>query len=80
MDLPMKLDQYIDCFWTNEAPYFIPALLTNPQDEIVNYTYWNDPDDFDRQVFGEGVIATRKLEQKHHVTRRTKIYTPTNSV
>ena len=58
----MTLTQYVDCFWADRAPYLVPALTTDPSDEIVNYTYWTKPDEFDRMMFGEEVIATRKLE------------------
>ena len=58
----MTLTQYVDCFWADQAPYFIPALLTKDDDEVVNYTYWSTPEEFDKLMFGEDVIATRKLE------------------
>ena len=58
----MTLAQYVDCFWADDAPYFIAALVTDPQDQIVNYTNWTEPSEYDRMLFGEDVIATRKLE------------------
>ena len=30
--IPMTLTQYVDCFWADQAPYFIPALLTKDDD------------------------------------------------
>ena len=76
----MTLTQFIDCFWVDRAPYLMPALLIDPSDEIVNYTYWTKADEFDRIMFGEEVIATRKLEKKHVRTSRNRLYTPTNTV
>ena len=62
MPIPMSLTQYVDCFWADNAPYFIPALITDPNDQVINYTFWTKPDEFDKMMFGDDVIATRKLE------------------
>ena len=62
MIVPMTLTQYMDCFWADDAPYFIPALLTNPLDEVINYSYWEELDETDRWLFGEEAISTRKIE------------------
>ena len=47
MVLQMSLDDYMACFWDDDAPYYIPAHLNNKMtgegDRVVNYTNWYDP-------------------------------------
>ena len=40
----MSLDDFMDAFWADDAPYLVPAILNDPKDEIVNYTDWVELD------------------------------------
>ena len=39
----------------------IPAMLRNEEDEIINYSNWTDPDEADRELFGNDVISVMKI-------------------
>ena len=73
--LGLTLDQFMGCFWDNQAPYLIPALLRNEEDEIVNYSNWTEPDETDRELFGQDVISVMKVQKKIHTTPQMRLYT-----
>ena len=56
MVVPLSFTQFMECFWSDAAPYYIPAFLSKEKDQIVNYSNWSDPTDFDKHVFGDNVI------------------------
>ena len=80
MVLPMSLDEYMDCFWADEAPFFIPGHLTGPEDRIVNYTNWLEPTDEDELLFSSDVIAYRMVEKDLQDSLYTQIWSTINSV
>ena len=43
--LPLKLDQYWEAFWADDAPYYFPAARgrIEPDDEVLTLTKWNIP-------------------------------------
>lgn len=71
--LPMPLDDYMECFWTDEAPYFVPAVLKSRDDKVVNYTYWGDPTLDDIYMFGGDVVSSRTIEKTVHTSLYTKL-------
>lgn len=66
--LPLSLSLYMDTFWADSAPYYLPALLANEKDKVINWTTWTDPDDDDKESFGKDVLTTRKIEKKLHTS------------
>ena len=75
MVLGLTLEQFMGCFWDDSAPYMIPALLRNEEDTIVSYSSWSDPDDADREIFGQDVISVMKLQKKINATPEMRLYT-----
>ena len=63
------------CFWDDSAPYMIPAMLRNEEDEIVNYSNWTEPEESDREMFGNDVISVMKIQKKIHTTPELRLYT-----
>ena len=53
----------------------IPALLRGEEDEIVSYSNWTEPDDTDREIFGQDVISVMKVQKKIHTTPQMRLYT-----
>ena len=51
----------MDCFWDDSAPYMIPAMLRNEEDEIVKYSNWTEPEEADREMFGNDVLSVMKI-------------------
>ena len=65
----------MDCFWDDSAPYMIPAMLRNEEDEIVNYSNWTEPAEMDREMFGNDVISVMKIQKKIHTSPELRLYT-----
>ena len=65
----------MECFWDDSAPYMIPAMLRNEEDEIVNYSNWTEPEEVDREMFGNDVISVMKIQKKIHTTPELRLYT-----
>ena len=80
MVLPLSLDDYMDCFWADEAPFFIPGHLTGPEDRIVNYTNWLEPTHDDAFRFSTDVIAYRMVEKDLQDSLYTRIWSTINSI
>ena len=78
--LPMSLDNFMDCFWADEAPFFLPGHLTGPEDKVVNYTNWLDPSADDQLLFGPKVIASRLIEKDLEDALYTKMWSTINTV
>lgn len=75
MVVPVTFSQFMDCFWADSAPYFIPAWMRSDEDVVVNYTNWSEPTEDAKFVFGDDVISIRKIEKKVHTTAKTRLYT-----
>ena len=63
MVLPMSLTEFMDCFWADDAPFFLPGKMMGQDGYIVNYTDWFDPRLRDTMIFGEDVQSTRLVEK-----------------
>ena len=63
MVLFMSLSEFMECFWADEAPFFVPGLLFGQEDKVVNYTGWYEPTLEDTTIFGDDVISVRKVEK-----------------
>jgi len=40
---PLTLEEYWDCYWSDNAPYYVQALERDPEDEMLSNTAWSDP-------------------------------------
>jgi hypothetical protein len=80
MVVPLSLDDFMECFWADDSPYFIPAIETAPTDEIVQYSLWADPTEEDKAMFGDSIISIRKIEKKVHVGLMSKLYAAPNVI
>lgn len=74
IDLP--IEHVYDCFWADEAPYLLPAVLRKGHDYIVNWTLWTDPGAEDREFFGPTVNSVRKFEKRIPSSHTDRLYTP----
>ena len=41
--LDMSLEQYWDCFYANNAMYYVSDIQKDPLDKFVSQTEWHDP-------------------------------------
>lgn len=41
--VPLSLDQFWDAFWSDDAPYYVPARPRDPGDVLLSYTNWSTP-------------------------------------
>jgi hypothetical protein len=48
--------------------------LRKENNYVVNWTLWADPSAEDKEIFGENVIAVRKLEQRIPSTHTERLY------
>ena len=49
--VPMSLEQFWDAFWSDDAPYYLPARPRDEEDELLNYTNWGTPSPgFEREL------------------------------
>lgn len=64
----MSLERFWDCFWSDDAPYFIPAIIRDPEDTFTSTTAWydNPSPGFEVMNLGDGnmnVIKERYIEK-----------------
>lgn len=78
--VPMTLDESMDCFWGDYAPFFIPAKVTNRKDSVVNFTLWADATEEEKTLFGPNVIKTRKIEILKHTDVANRMYTAPHQI
>lgn len=64
MVLPMSLSDFMDAFWADDAPFYIPGMIMGKEKKIVNYTKWGEPNIADKWNFGEDVKSTRAIEKE----------------
>jgi len=79
MVVPMTLEDFMDCFWADQAPFFIPAILEKG-DTVVNYTLWGDATEDEKTLFGKDVIKTRKIEKFKSTNVTTRLYTAPHQI
>ena len=60
----MSLEQFWDCFWADDAPYFIEAVERDPDDELKLVTAWGTPTPGFETQFDMPVIEERRMETK----------------
>ena len=74
--LPLGLDDFMECFWADAAPYYIPALvLDREKDEVVNYTNWTTPSEEEKKVMGDDILGTRRIEKRMHTSAVSRAFT-----
>ena len=40
---PLSLEQYWDCYWSDDAPYYLQAIILDPEDIVLLGTDWRQP-------------------------------------
>jgi len=80
MVLPMGLDDYMNCFWANDAPFYIPGHLSGPEDRIINYTNWLEPTNEDELLLSTDVIAYRLIEKDLQDSLYTRMWSTINAI
>ena len=61
--VPLSLDQFWDAFWSDDAPYYLPARPRDPEDKLLGYTSWGEPSAGFETAFGKPVIEERIFDQ-----------------
>ena len=61
--LPLSLTNFMDAFWADHAPFYLPAFSSHEKDHVVNWSLWGEPDKEDVKTFGKDVIKTRRIEK-----------------
>jgi len=75
MVIPLDLDSFMECFWADSSPYFIPGLLSNEKNEVVNYTKWKKANNEEKMVFGDKIIGARRIEKHISSNPFMRMYT-----
>ena len=73
--IDLSIEQAYECFWADEAPFLLPAFKRKENNYVVNWTLWADPSAEDIEIFGENVLAVRKLEQRIPSSHADRLYT-----
>jgi len=60
----MSLSDFMDAFWADDAPFYIPGIVEGKEKKIINYTKWTEPNMGDKFNFGEDVKSTRAIEKE----------------
>ena len=60
---PLSLDQYWEAFWSNEAPYYIQAIIRDEEDSITRSTKWGPPEIY-KELHGGPVLEERLFDKK----------------
>ena len=80
MVLPLSLNEFMECFWADDAPFFLPGKMMGHDDYIVNYTDWFEPRLRDTIIFGEDVVSTRLVEKSIDDSIYTDVWSTINTV
>ena len=66
--LEMSLDKFWDCFYADDAPYYVSDIKKDPKDEFVEATKWHAPSEEQFEMaFGKPVQSERSEEWIIHV-------------
>ena len=65
--LPLSLDQYWDAYVGNEAPYYIQAIMRDPEDIVLEVRDWGEPSPGFETVNGRTVLKEKYLSRKLRV-------------
>lgn len=76
--LPLDLESFMECFWADAAPYYIPAVVYGEKNGVVNYSKWAKPTDEEKEAFGDDVIGTRRIERAVNAGFIKSMYTAPN--
>ena len=60
---PLSLEQFWDCYWTNDAPYYLEAIMVDPEDLLLLSTNWRRPSEGQTVLIGKPVIQERIFEK-----------------
>ena len=74
MVVPLGFDCFMECFWGNNSPYYIPAVLDDKNDLTKSYSLWSNPTKFDKFIFGDEIIAIRRIATRRHIALSNKLY------
>ena len=80
MVVPLSFDDFMECFWAGNAPYFIPAMASKENEEVVKYSLWEDPTEEDKAMFGNEILSIRKIQKKVPVSAMWRMYTAPNVI
>jgi len=69
---PMSLENYWDCFWSNEAPYFLPSIIRDAEDVFELAVAWNDPESGYETQSIDGVNDIEVIQERR-VEKRVRI-------
>ena len=65
--LPLSLDQYWDAFLSDEAPYYIQAVMRDPEDIVLEITDWREPSEGFKTVNGRPALKEKLLTRNLRV-------------
>jgi len=80
MVLHMSLTEFMEAFWADEAPFFVPGVLFGQEDKVVNYTDWYEPKLEDITVFGDNVQSVRLVEKSVEDGLYTGLWSTINTI
>ena len=70
---PLSLDQYWEAFWSNEAPYYIQAIIRDEEDSITRSTKWGPPEIY-KELHGENAItyinSIYNIAQNYYISKQ----------
>ena len=80
MVLPMSLTEFMECYWADDAPFFLPGKMFGHEDYIVNYTDWFEPRIRDKTIFGDDIKSTRLVEKSIEDGIYTGVWSTINTI
>ena len=65
----LSLEQYWDCFWSDNAPYYLQAVERDAEDEVLSSTTWGEPTPgFETEVqYDVPVLQERRLDKLNRI-------------
>ena len=58
---PLSLTQFWECYFSDNAPYYVNALYRDPEDYITLSTAWGDPEMYEEGFLDMPVLQERKM-------------------
>ena len=64
---PLSLDSFWDCFWVNDAPYYLQAIMVSSEDLLLLSTDWRNPSPGEEVHLDTEVLEERILEKSMRI-------------
>ena len=74
MVIPLSIEEAYDCFWDDRAPFLVPNMRHREHQYLVNWTLWTEPNEKDKERFGDNVEAVRKFERRIPSSHTERMY------